>query len=281
MEGADENIVMDMKKIDTLEELKKVQLSILLSFHQYCSDNDIKYSLAAGTLIGAVRHKGFIPWDDDIDVYLLRPDYNKLVSLFPPTYQGRYCLYTLERDKKWNRAYGRFCDNTTLEFDIARNNYEGIGIGIDVFPIDDVPDDLLDWERFERKRRLIRDVITIKTMALSRKRSFFKNSLVFLSRIITWPFSFPFLTKLMDQYAQQNNGKGYSYVYENCLGVYNSKHPWLKKDLEEVVETCFEGHVVKIMKGYDDYLKTVYGDYMQIPPENKRVSTHTVTAYWK
>ena len=83
----------------------------------------------------------------------------------------------------------------------------------------------------------------------------------------------------MDQYAQLHNGKGYTHAYENCLGVYNSKHSWLKKDIEEIVEVNFEGHIVHMMKGYDDYLTTEYGDYMQLPGESDRVSTHMITCW--
>ena len=81
-----------MRKIETVEELKKIQLEIFLSFHQFCTEHNIKYSLAAGSLIGAVRHKGFIPWDDDIDVYLTREEYKKLISLYPSVYQREICV---------------------------------------------------------------------------------------------------------------------------------------------------------------------------------------------
>ena len=270
-----------MRKIDTLEELKKIQLDILLALHQFCTDNQIKYSLAAGTLIGAVRHKGFIPWDDDIDIYLMREEYNKLISLFPNVYQGNYSLITIERDNNWHRAFGKLCDNRTIEIEESRNQYDGIGLGIDVFPIDAVPDDIQEWKHYEKKRRFLRDFIVMKTIRYSKKRSLEKNFFMILCRFIMWPFSFAFLSRKMNEYAQLHNGKGYSHVYENSLGVYNSEHPWLKIDLDEVMESTFEGHTVKIMRGYDDYLTTVYGDYMKLPPVEKRVTHHGFKAYWK
>ncbi len=270
-----------MKRIETVEELKKIQLDILLSFHQFCVENDIKYSLAAGSLIGAVRHKGFIPWDDDIDVYLMRDQYNELIAKYPKIYQGHYSLVTMERDNQWHRSFGKLCDTRTVEVEDVRNKYPEIGIGIDVFPIDDAPDKMGDWLSFDKKRRFWRDMMTLKSMTYSAKRSWAKNAFMYITRVLLTPFSFSYLAKRMDKQAQSCNGKGYCHVYESCLGVYNSKHPWKKTDLQEVIEAPFEGHTIHIMKGYDDYLKTVYGDYMKLPPEGKRVSTHTITAWWK
>ena len=121
-----------MKIISTVEELRSIQLEILLSLHEFCTQNNINYSLAAGSLIGAVRHKGFIPWDDDIDVYLLREDYKKLEQLFPLVYQNKYSLVTINRDSQWTRSYGKLYDNRTVEEEDVTNKYT-IGIGIDVF----------------------------------------------------------------------------------------------------------------------------------------------------
>ena len=269
-----------MRKIESVEELKKIQLDILLSLHQFCSENNINYSLAAGSLIGAVRHKGFIPWDDDIDVYLLRSDYKKLEKSFPQFYDEKYSFVTINRDSKWPRVYGKMYDSRTVEDEDATNKYP-IGIGIDIFPVDDVPDDINEWRSFEKKRRFWRDFTTLKSMTFSKNRSMSKNLFMIVSRCLTCFFSFSYLTRKMDRLSQMHNGKGYKHVYENCPGVYNSKRPWLKIDLYEFLEVPFEGHQIRIMKGYDDYLTTVYGNYMQLPPIEKRVSTHTIKAFWK
>ena len=270
-----------MREINSLVELKKIQLELLLVFHEYCCKHGIKYSLAAGTLIGAVRHNGFIPWDDDIDVYLLREDYNRLINLYPVEEKQDCILLSKERDEKWHRAYAKFYDNRTFIFEETRNRYEGLGVGIDVFPIDDVPDNQREWEKYNRKRMLIRNATAIKSLKFSRKRNLFKTVFSLFGQMLLVPVSFKTITEIMDKYSQKNNGKGYSHVYENCLGVYNSKYAWLKKDMEEVIDSEFEGHQVKIMKGYDDYLSKVYGDYMKLPPIEKQVTHHSFTAYWK
>ena len=270
-----------MKKIESIEELKHIQLDILIAFHQFCIEHNIKYSLAGGTLIGAIRHKGFIPWDDDIDVYLLREDYEKLNAAFPSAFNDKFILVTRERDCKWNRAYGKLYDSRTVMKEHALNTYKQLGVGIDVFPIDDVPDEQSEWDSYNRKRKLLRDIYTIKSLQFSTKRSAEKNVLIFISRILLWPFSFRFLSTMIDKYSQKYNGKGYTHVYENCLGVYNSKYPWKKSDLENVIDTEFEGHTVKIMKGYEDYLTCIYGDYMKLPPVEKRNTHHHFDAFWR
>lgn len=270
-----------MNKIETIEELKSIQLDNLLAFHRFCESNDIKYSLAAGSLIGAVRHKGFIPWDDDIDVYLLREDYNKLVRLFPNLYDEKYVFVSMERSNKWNRAYGILYDNRTIKKEDTLDQFPDMGVAIDVFPIDDVPDDFTEWSRYNKKRMFLRDVFVMKRLTLSRNRSFYKNLVILLSRFALLPFSCRFLSEKMDRYSQLHNGKGYSHVYENCLGVYNSKNAWLKKDFDNVEDAEFEGRLVKVMSGYDDYLTTVYGNYMQLPPIEKRVTHHAFEAWWK
>lgn len=270
-----------MRRIESSNELKNIQFNILLAFHNFCTTHNIKYSLAAGTLIGAVRHKGFIPWDDDIDVYLLRDDYNRFIKLFPEKYNENLSLVTMERDNKWHRAYGKLYDNRTVMKEPYVDIYNDLGVGIDVFPVDDVPDNHDEWLKYERKRRFLRDIHNIKNMTVSSRRSILKNIIILVGHLVMYPFSFSYLTRKLDVYCQKHNGRGYSHVYENCLGAYNSRHPWLRKDIEEVTDATFEGHTVKIMRGYDDYLTCVYGDYMKLPPLEKRVTHHCFIAYWK
>lgn len=270
-----------MRRIDTKEELKAIQLNALLALNDYCTRNSIKYSLAAGSLIGAIRHKGFIPWDDDIDVYLLRSDYNILISHFPKVFEEYYILISKDRDSRWLRTYSKLYDNRTVMKESARFSFEDLGVGIDIFPIDDVPDNPSEWKTYNKRRMLLRDILFLKTMKFSSKRGFLKNFVLFLSRIALFPLPYKFLIRRMDFYSQKNNNKGYSTVYENCLGIYNSPKPWLKKDFDQVIDAEFEGHKIKIMVGYNDYLTTIYGDYMTLPPVEKQISHHSFFAYWK
>lgn len=270
-----------MRRIESIEELKKIQLDLLLVFHRFCVEHDIKYSLAAGTLIGAVRHKGFIPWDDDIDVYLLRDEYKKLIEVYPRKSINNCSLVSMERDNNWHRAYAKFYDSRTLMMEKTKSRYEGIGVGIDVFPVDDVPDNQEEWKRYNKRRIFLRNIMSVKTMAFSAKRNILKTAFLLVGQFLLLPVSQKALAKILDKYGQKYNGKGFRHVYENNPGVYNSKHAWLKKDMEQFLDSEFEGYQVKIMAGYDDYLTTIYGNYMQLPPEEKRVSHHTFVAFRK
>ena len=102
-----------MKRIGK-EELKMIQMDVLSAIHHFCLEHEIKYSLGCGSMLGCARHKGYIPWDDDIDIYMLREDYNKLIREFPDIYEEHYKFVTLERDEKWQRAYGKAYDSTTI-----------------------------------------------------------------------------------------------------------------------------------------------------------------------
>lgn len=269
-----------MKPISTVEEFKQIQIDILLAVDKFCNEHNIKYSLACGTLLGAIRHKGFIPWDDDIDIYLLREDYNKLVTAFPSLLDGKYALNSLERNPLWNRPYAKAFDTRTIEVEAVKSNIPNMGVGIDVFPIDDVPDDEAEWEKFDKRRRFLQNCYTLKTLAWRKERSLSKNLFASCASLLLSPWSFRKLAEIIDRYCQKHNGKGYNSIFECCLGRI-CRHSFKKQDMEQVVDIPFEQYTFKAMTGYDDYLTSTYGDYMQLPPKEKQVSHHVFEAYWK
>ena len=130
-----------------INELKIIQLDITEHFHNFCNKNKIKYSLACGSLIGAIRHNGYIPWDDDIDIYVERKDYDKLIELFPNILDGKYEFICIERNKIWNIPYGKIFDNRTI-VEENTNDWLPIGVNIDIFPIDKVPDNNIIWKTY-------------------------------------------------------------------------------------------------------------------------------------
>jgi lipopolysaccharide cholinephosphotransferase len=142
-----------VEQITDINVLKQYQLGNLLALHRFCTEKKINYSLAYGSLLGAIRHQGIIPWDDDIDVCLLRDEYNRLIQEFPIQLEGKYSLHSLERQKDYVRPYARLCDDTTLETFQDNVPMPPMGIGIDIFPIDEVPEDEKEWQKFNKKRR--------------------------------------------------------------------------------------------------------------------------------
>lgn len=262
----------------TVEESKKIQLDMLLVIDRYCKDNNIDYSLACGTLIGAIRHKGYIPWDDDIDLYMTRSNYNKFISMFPESLDGCYIM-SLERNSKWNKPYAKICDNRTLLIENTKHIIDGMGLGIDLFPIDEVPDEVGMWNSYNRRRKLLMLFHSAKFVKWRAGRSIAKNLFLHFTKMILYPISPRKLAIVIDNFCQKYNNQGFHSLFENCQGPWGG--PFLKTDMDAYVDIDFEHLKFRAMKGYDDYLHAVYGNYMELPPIEKRVSHHAYSAYWK
>lgn len=262
------------------DELKEICLEILQAVHGFCEENGIMYSLACGTLIGAVRHKGYIPWDDDIDLYMLRDDYNKFLSIFPQIYKDKYSLVSLERSSQWNCPFAKVFDIRTIMIEDKRTEIKGVGIGIDIFPIDNAPNDDIVWSKYEKRRRLLRNIYVMKDLRWRKSRSLLKNLLVQLCSIPLYFFSARFLASKMNVYSQKFNLEESKYYAENSYGEpYNER--FSKSAFSKTIDWPFEKYMFKIMIGYDEYLRNFYGDYMQLPPLEKQTSHHHYVAYWK
>ena len=267
------------KEID-VEGLKQVQLDILRAVHVFCKNNGINYSLSSGTLIGAIRHKGFIPWDDDIDICLLREDYEKLEAAFPAILEGKYQFFSLKRNKKWNRPWGKIQDSRTILHEDANYIIDGLGIGIDVFPMDDVPDNHDTFLKWNKKRKVLFLAWSIKQLRWSKERNLLNNVLMLFVRLLLLPFNLRTLAFFVDKYIKKTDGKGYNKVYESCdaLKALNYQE---KSNFDSYIDVEFEGEQFKAMIGYDNCLRNIYGDYMKLPPKEKQVSHHSFKAYWK
>lgn len=269
-----------MKKIE-LDELKNLQCKVLQVAHNYCNENGLKYSLACGTLLGAIRHNGYIPWDDDIDIYMPREDYDRLILDFPKVYQNHYKLVSFERDKQWCRPYANLYDDRTLYEEHKSSIEKQIGVNIDIFPVDHVPDDDQEWMTFNRKRRALILLHSAKYVALrAENRSLWKNMFLAMLKVVLFPIPNNVLVKFVDRYIRQYNGLSTHRLFESCCGLLQ-KHPFSEEDFSELIPHVFENYEFNIMQGYDDYLTNGFGDYMTLPPVEKRVSHHYFKAYWK
>lgn len=262
----------------SLEEIKVLQMDVLAAIDRFCCANNIRYSMACGTLLGAIRHKGYIPWDDDIDIYVPRQDYKRLMAEFPETYEGYYKISSLERDKFWNRPYANAYDSRTVFEEDARN-CELIGVNIDIFPVDDVPIGE-EWIRFDTKRRREQKLFSLNFVRFSRQRAFLKNAFLLFYRVIACFYPTRKWAERLDVKAQQFNEQGYNYLFENCLGLLQKK-PFPKELFDRLIYVPFENRQFKAFADYDNYLKNGFGNYMQLPPKEKQVSHHSFKAYWK
>lgn len=274
-----------MKEISQ-QEIRPCLLGILEFIDKVCKDNNIRYFLSGGTLLGAARHKGFIPWDDDIDIMMLRDDYNRLFEVCPK--DSRYALLNCKNTPHFPYAYGKAIDKKTIKIEPVRKSSQLIGLDVDIFPIDSLPDDDDETEKFyleiaKMSRRLSLQLSSYGKGA-SLSRTIARNIRLFLLRIsekigIT---SVDKCTNKFDILAQKYNQSQTLYCGVTSISHYGIKEKNLKSNYENSVKVTFEGKSYPAPKGYCDYLAQLYGkDYMELPPIEQRQTHHHYKAYWK
>lgn len=261
-----------------LEERKAIQLEILSAVDKFCKENSINYSLGYGTLLGAVRHKGFIPWDDDIDLVMLREDYEKFERDFPNEYLGKYVFLSTNKYPNWHLPFGKLADNRTL---IQERKAQTIphGINIDIFPLDDVPEDEETFLRFKKKMQFLMACHRIKIFKITKESSLRNRMLGRLLKFVLLPVSQSSLLRNIIKLSKSYNGKEHSRVYYNP-SIDKSKS--LKKALfSNYSSVVFEEQEFLSIQDTHSYLVAMYGkNYMTPPPEEKRGTLHTSDAYW-
>lgn len=263
-----------------IETQKEIELDILQHVNHFCNENHIEYCIAYGTLIGAIRHKGFIPWDDDIDIVMTRENYNKFLEIFPRSIENRYRLVSEMDNDDYPFSFVKIEDTRTVLFE---KNMVGSfnGIYIDVFPLDYVPED--DKERLKYVKKILfwHNVMGVKVHKRLVRHTWVKTLLSDLlftllkfvsvrcirNKIIKCIFSIKVSSKTM--------------VGNLTTNAYIKKEKYDVKYFKEVCKVSFEGIQVNAPKKYDELLRIIYGDYMQLPPEDKRVYRHGTTCYWK
>ncbi len=268
-----------MKKEINIDELKLIQLDILKSVHDFCVNNNLKYSLAYGTLIGAIRHKGYIPWDDDVDIMMPRDDYERFLDSF----DGAYNHLIVQAPGKTNNYYAPYANviNTkTVLIESRLTSEKQLGVKIDVFPIDSVPEKKTERERLFGRVRVYKRLISMKNACNSDYNSIGGKVAGFLVRTFCHFIS---LGKMLDRMAINCNVKYLdSKIVNNIVWCYkDEKACFLRKDMDDYIDVDFEGHKFKSIVGYDEFLCVHYGDYMQLPPEDQRNPHHGFIAYWK
>ena len=262
-----------MRKIG-LEELRRIQLEILEDVHLFCRQNGIRYSLCGGTMLGAVRHQGYIPWDDDIDLMMPRPDYER----FAATYKSsRNRLIDLRNHPACVELCLKVERNDTVLKDLALGRTLW-GINIDIFPIDGAPERAVEhcMQILSLRRRIAR-ICPFYKVVESRKAVWFLKYVV--KRILfPYPTSFLSLKQGVDRKAAACRMEE-SALSGVILGSYAEKELVPTAVFESFFPTPFEGKEYMAIEGYDTYLSAIYGNYMELPPEEKRVTHHLYDAF--
>ena len=257
------------------EEIKEVELGVMDYIHNLCQKENINYSLAYGTLLGAVRHKGYIPWDDDVDISLKREEYDKLYQAVLNDNDPIYKVTSWENDKRYPYPFYRVYDSRTVYENNYIENDIDLGICVDVFPFDYYADVNKEMVKLDTYRRL--SVYTL--YGIHSKNAGLKNIvryllvLVFrLTRVKTWNKKMNILS------MQANDSDSIDYLMENK----RTSTKFEKTLLDKVIDSPFEDRIYKIPEASHQILSAIYGnDFMEIPPVEKRVKHDDFVAYIK
>lgn len=265
-----------MKPIADVNEMRKIQMDILLFIHQFCIDNHIQYPLAWGTMLGAIRHKGYIPWDDDIDIMMTRPEYDRFCKLFHDD-RSIYKLHDVHTDKKWIYPFAKISDERTIR--VEKNALDEIGINIDVFPIDFYADSYEDAMKALKRMKFWKKIYVAKILRSYTGMSLLKNIIYHLYKIPCSLIPLKYVLKKFDEIScvTAKNKTAYCGFLVEADGS-----TFLKSKLfDNFTDYQFENYVFKGIEDYDYYLKATYGDYMTPPPMGQREVHEVVGMYWK
>ncbi len=257
-------------RAEILKKLHEYEIVLLDEFARLCEENDLTYYLFGGTLLGAVRHHGFIPWDDDIDVAMPRCDYEKFLAITEVKLSDKYYLQTRAKSDYYSKAYAKLRMNNTIcvSSDAAKRSKRHSGIWIDIFPLDNGTNQPRIYEKGRQKISSF-----LSNHIRMRKR---EEYLPLIHRMISL-FPMQTLSKISDSLL---NGEGdyyicYSGLYANLYGI--ERETIAKVHYDPPIKLEFEGKKYKAPKDYDFYLRRIYGDdYMIIPPIDKRKAHNIV-----
>lgn len=263
---------------NNLRSAQLLQLKIAMEIKRICEKHEIAYFMVAGTLLGAVRHHGFIPWDDDLDIGMLRPDYERFLHVCQEELAPCFFLQDWNTDRHYGLPFAKIRLNHThyVERNAAKVQAHD-GIYVDVFPFDNVPSDPQLQKKQDKETYLLKRLILVKNGYESWEEEETGKKLVYkLANILSMPISLKFLQnrllRAMLRYNSEETPKvvtfGGSYGYQKET----IERAWVR----ECTQLPFEETFFSAPMRYKEYLGYFYGDYMQLPPEDKRGDRHHI-----
>lgn len=271
-----EKVPVDRREL-TDDELKKTAYDILVNVADFCDKNDIRYYLACGTALGAIRHDGFIPWDDDVDIAMPREDYERFMQLYS---SEQYSVCESRINKKYPYPFGKVCDNSTIVIEHVDTPCE-FGVYIDIFPIDGTPDN--EEERAKHLKRLNWEMrlLAWKRISHEKKVGIVHKVIQVVAKALLFVIPVRVLVRRIEKTVAKYPYASSDYVGHFITKAYSGTDIKPKAMFENPVAHKFEDSEFFVPGDVDAYLTSEYGDYMQLPPEEKRVATHDSIAYYR
>lgn len=263
-----------------LEQLKQIELDILKSFHQYCTKHNLRYFLTGGTLLGAVRHKGFIPWDDDIDVCMPRVDYEKFIANFPKDPLNKnFQMASVETMSGYYLPFAKLMRRGTFLKETVDTDLP-LGVYMDIFPLDNMSDNYDTAYKLFCSTSYWRKMLLLKNISISSNRSLWKNLILLLGKIaLCWLPRVCILKTLIKKARIYENEQLSRFVCAVVMGTYGIKEILQGEWYSQAVLIPFEDSSFLAPKGYRQILEHFYGNYMQLPPKEKQKTHHSFEAY--
>ena len=269
----------------TMKEIQAVSLEILKKVADICEEQNLRYFLAYGTLIGAIRHHDYIPWDDDVDIMMPRPDYEKLLSYFRDNKKKMLPLEIMNDDTVKNYPYmiSRVSDSR-YKLDVINENPYGIGIFIDIYPLDGLGNDKDKAKQLIDKGKDLSSLVFLAT-----RKYLHKGNTKTLTKMILKVPAFAYAKICGKEYfskksvllTELNSYEDSKYVGCVIWPTYRERDIFDKALFEETVVVDFGKYKFKAPKRYDEVLTQIYHNYMELPPEKDRVAHHLYSAYIK
>lgn len=266
---------MDNMHSINAEELKQIQINILNNVADFCEKENIHYWIDCGTLLGAVRHKGYIPWDDDIDIGMLKVDYDNFKESFNRLSDGRYLFKSIETDIDYPFAFGKVLDTKTIMYEPDEHGIKH-SVNIDIFPYDNAPEKMVSLNLMYFKRDLYKTLRLLQMGILKPNGSILKQMTIRILTKLLKIFPYQHFTKKIIRNAQKYDNAECSHVGDFTSTSYIKCS---KSIFNDFIKLEFEGNYYDVPIGYKEWLTAMYGDYMKLPPERERISNHFYIAY--
>lgn len=267
-----------------IEEIQKVELNILIKFDEICRTIGVRYFIYYGTLLGAVRHGGFIPWDDDADVIMPRPDFEIFI---------RYCeehkdelkpffLIYYTTNNRYIYPIGRLCDARYTVNYVGNDDY-GLGLFIDIYPYDGVGDTYKEAEKNIKKLKIIRHFLQLAGTNYVYKSRY--GAIITLLKRLLWPcvkvIGIERFIKIEMHVIKKYSYETSKYVANALWNGYGTREIGERDLFTKIISLKFSGYEFYAPENYDEHLKRLYGNYMELPSEEQQHPTHNYKAYYK